>query len=168
MAMHVRERRLRLGMTLDDLATEVGVSPDTISDYETGKRKPRELTVAEVLAALDRIAQQAGIDARPARLSTGSVGTRWDTAGAIENGRSFNRSSLTEIEETLSRIEEETGIDEPPLAAASDGPIEFEVIADSGARVIVRGMVAEAEALERSVACLVRQFASSDRIEPAQ
>ena len=166
MAMHVRERRLRLGMTLGDLATEAGVLPDTIRDYETGRRKPSDLTVAKVLSALDRMAQQAGIAAGSARLSIGSSGTRWDTAGTIDNGR--KRSSIVEIEQMLSRIDEETGIDAPPVSAGSDGPIEFEVIAHTGARVIVRGTVAEAEALEQSVARLVREFAASGRIESVQ
>ena len=59
----IRERRLRLGMTIDDLANEADVSPDTLSDFEAGKRRPRDLTVSKVAAALSRIEEETGVDA---------------------------------------------------------------------------------------------------------
>lgn len=61
----VRERRLRLGMTIDDLASEADVSPDTLGDFEAGNRTPRELTVSKVLSALDRIEEEVGLHAPP-------------------------------------------------------------------------------------------------------
>jgi transcriptional regulator with XRE-family HTH domain len=37
MAMHVRERRLLLGMTIHDLAKGSGISADSLGDLETGR-----------------------------------------------------------------------------------------------------------------------------------
>lgn len=59
----VRERRLRLGMTIEELADEAGVSADTLSDFEAGNRKPRQLTVSKVVSALGRIEEETGVDA---------------------------------------------------------------------------------------------------------
>lgn len=62
----IRARRLHLGMSIDDLAREAGVSPDTLGDFEAGKRRPRALTMSKVVAGLERIEEGAGIDPRPA------------------------------------------------------------------------------------------------------
>lgn len=36
----IRENRLRLGLTIQELADEVGVTLETMEDLESGKRKP--------------------------------------------------------------------------------------------------------------------------------
>ena len=68
----IRERRLRLGMTIEGLAGEAGVSPDTLGDFEAGNRRPRELTISKVVAALEKVEVETGIDA-PAPQGTRTV-----------------------------------------------------------------------------------------------
>lgn len=59
----VKARRERLGMDIKALATEAGVSRDTLSDLESGTKDYRQTTLEKVLRALERIEQEAGIDA---------------------------------------------------------------------------------------------------------
>ena len=61
----VRARRERLGMGIKDLATEAGVSRDTLSDLESGTKDFRQATLYKVQRALDRIESESGIDAPP-------------------------------------------------------------------------------------------------------
>lgn len=58
----VRARRLRMGMSIVDLAGEAGVSRDTLSDLEAGNKRPHPDTVTKVLSALDRLEEEMGID----------------------------------------------------------------------------------------------------------
>lgn len=58
----VRARRQRIGMKITDLATEAGVTRDTLSDLEAGNTRPHPDTVAKVLGALDRIEKEVGLD----------------------------------------------------------------------------------------------------------
>lgn len=58
----VRARRQRMGMNIVDLATEAGISRDTLSDLEAGNKKPHPDTVAKVLGALGRLEEEMGLD----------------------------------------------------------------------------------------------------------
>ena len=49
-------------MTITDLAQEAGISRDTLSDLEAGNKRPHPETVDKVIAALDRIEQEVGLD----------------------------------------------------------------------------------------------------------
>lgn len=104
----IRARRLRLGMTIDDLANEAGVSPDTLGDFESGNRRPRELTVTKVTGALERIETEAGVDA-------------------------------------------------PPLAP-EPGIVSFDVQAEGGFHVVVKGPVANADELRKQVTEIIRDM----------
>lgn len=66
----VTARRTRLGYTIAELAGEAGVDPDTLSDLEAGKRRPQPRTLDKVLAALDRLEAEVGLD--PASLPPGT------------------------------------------------------------------------------------------------
>lgn len=59
----VKTRRERLGLTIRDLAAEAGVSRDTISDLESGRKDFRQLTLSKIQRALDRLEEEAGIGA---------------------------------------------------------------------------------------------------------
>jgi transcriptional regulator with XRE-family HTH domain len=58
--------RERMHMTIDELAKEAKVDPDTLSKWEQGKRKPQPRTRKAVLAALDRLKEEEGYNAPPA------------------------------------------------------------------------------------------------------
>lgn len=59
----IKARRERLGMTIQQLAREAGVSRDTLSDMESGTKDFRRLTLTKVQRALDEAEAEAGIDA---------------------------------------------------------------------------------------------------------
>lgn len=59
----ITARRERLGLLVKDLAAQAGVSRDTLSDWERGTRRPQHQTVDAVVAALDRLEEEMGIDA---------------------------------------------------------------------------------------------------------
>lgn len=61
----VRARRVRLGMTIDQLADEAGVDADTLGDYESGRRNPRDITKQKVASALERLEEETGLNAPP-------------------------------------------------------------------------------------------------------
>lgn len=110
----VRARRLRLGMTIEDLAREAKVSPDTLSDFEGGVRQPRDLTVTKILGALDR-------------------------------------------------IEVETGMDDSALDLAQPGGVvSFDVQAEGGFHVVVKGPVADADLLREQVTAIIREIRGGD------
>lgn len=102
----VKARRERLGMTIIDLAGEAGVSRDTLSDMESGRKNFTQLTLSKVLRALER-------------------------------------------------IEAEVGIYVPPVPSTERDLVEIEV---EGNRVVVRGPVANRDALAETVARLIRQM----------
>lgn len=51
--MRIKEIREAKGMTAAELAKAVNTTPVSISRYETGKRMPNILKVAEIAKALD-------------------------------------------------------------------------------------------------------------------
>lgn len=59
----VKARRLRLGYNITDMATEAGISRDTLSDLEAGNKRPHPDTLTKVLTALDRLEREIGLDA---------------------------------------------------------------------------------------------------------
>lgn len=64
----VTRRRERLKFEIYELADEAGVNRDTLSDWESGKTKrPQTETVNKVLSTLDRLEQEMGFNAPPAR-----------------------------------------------------------------------------------------------------
>lgn len=58
----VRARRQHLGMTIKDLATEAGLSRDTLSDLESGSSH-RTLTLTKVQRTLDSLEGESGASA---------------------------------------------------------------------------------------------------------
>jgi len=71
---HVKTRRRRLGYNITDLATEAGISRDTLSDLEAGNKRPHPDTVAKVLEALDRLEHEVGMDAPPLPAGARQIG----------------------------------------------------------------------------------------------
>lgn len=67
----VRPRRNRLGMKINELAQEAGISRDTLSDLEAGNKKPQPDTVNKVLTALDRIEREVGLNPETTPLPPG-------------------------------------------------------------------------------------------------
>lgn len=61
----IKARRERIGFKIYELADAAGVNKDTLSDWERGKRSPHSDTVEAVMAALDRLEEEMGIDAPP-------------------------------------------------------------------------------------------------------
>lgn len=61
----VKARRERLGMSIQELAKEAGVSRDTLSDLESGTKDFRRLTLNKIQRALDSIEEEAGVGAPP-------------------------------------------------------------------------------------------------------
>lgn len=59
----VKARRQRLGYTITELASNAGISRDTLSDLEAGNKKPHPDTVDKVLDALDRLEEEVGMNA---------------------------------------------------------------------------------------------------------
>ncbi len=51
----IEARRLALGLTRDEFATEAGMSANTVLATERGYRDPSERTAAKITAALDRL-----------------------------------------------------------------------------------------------------------------
>jgi transcriptional regulator with XRE-family HTH domain len=47
-----RSRRLQAGMTIEVMADLAGVSTETISSFETGKRRPRKTSIDALVGAL--------------------------------------------------------------------------------------------------------------------
>lgn len=88
------------------------------------------------------------------------AGVSRDTVTDIESGKGFQAATLAKIERALEQAEEEAGIEAPPLPAAETGLIEFEV---EGDRVIVRGPVADKDALVEMVAKLIRETREKDQ-----
>jgi transcriptional regulator with XRE-family HTH domain len=86
------------------------------------------------------------------------AGVSRDTLAAIEAGEGFRRSSLTKLEQALSRLEEEAGISSPPhVEEPHERFVEFTVNGLYGAEsVVVRGPVEDREALLEMVERLMR------------
>lgn len=68
----IAARRERLGLRIKDLAEHADVSRDTLSDWERGVRRPQYQTVDAVVAALERLEEEMGIDAPPASPEAGT------------------------------------------------------------------------------------------------
>lgn len=96
----VRDRRLRMGMSVRQLAEEAGVDRGRLAALESGE-EVRDTTLAKVLS-------------------------------------------------TLSRLEQEMGMDDLS-AEEREGVVEFRVAGNFGVDVVVRGPVRDLEALEASV-----------------
>ena len=69
----IAARRKRIGLRQKDLAEQAEVSRDTISDWERGTRRPQVQTVEAVVAALDRLEEEMGIDSPPPASSASVV-----------------------------------------------------------------------------------------------
>lgn len=89
------------------------------------------------------------------------------TLANIEEGGSYRRDKFKAVDAALFALEEEAGMDAPPPepATSSGGLIEFEVEGDGGYRVVVRGPIANAEDLERSVARIVETIRNTRKSE---
>lgn len=58
----IRKRRLALGLTQSDLASESGISQSTITKIETGKTKASYGTVVQIFETLERLGKYSKID----------------------------------------------------------------------------------------------------------
>lgn len=85
-----------------------------------------------------------------------AAGVTRETLAALEDGRGHRSDTLAKVRRALDELEKGS------LGAAQREPepgmIEFELADGFGIRVVVKGPVAEADALERSVARLVRDL----------
>lgn len=63
----IQERRVRLGMTVKDLAARAGIDRGRLTKLEAGAPEVRATTVGAVQAALDRIEEHSGVHDAPAR-----------------------------------------------------------------------------------------------------
>lgn len=89
------------------------------------------------------------------------AGVNRDTIGALEKGEGVRYSTVRAVSEALERLEAETAAPVPEEDQDEAHVMEFEVSGDFGVRVVVRGPVGDAEALEASVARLVRNIRES-------
>jgi transcriptional regulator with XRE-family HTH domain len=83
------------------------------------------------------------------------------TLANIESGGHYRREKFKQVDDALSRLEEEMGADVPPsplLNGGGSGLIEFELEGDFGVRAVVRGPIADAEAVERAAARFVERI----------
>lgn len=85
------------------------------------------------------------------------AGVHRDTVTDLEAGKGFQAATLAKVDEALARLEEEAGLTATPRQS-NPAVVEFEVSGDFGVRVVVRGPISDAEALERSVERLVRNI----------
>lgn len=116
----VRPRRQRIGMNITDLAKEAGVSRDTLSDLEAGTKRPHPETVDKVLAALDRIEQEVGLDddSLPGVRPIGDpaddlyeVAIEDGTRRVVVKGRPKDAQERQEIADTAARLMREAEAD---------------------------------------------------------
>lgn len=90
------------------------------------------------------------------------AGVNRDTIGALEKGEGVRFSTVRAVSDALDRLEAETASPPDPEDERDDAHVmEFEVSGDFGVRVVVRGPVNDAEALEASVTRLVRNIRES-------
>jgi transcriptional regulator with XRE-family HTH domain len=84
------------------------------------------------------------------------------TLANIEAGGHYSRDSYKAVSDALSQLELETGVSAPPpavnLNSGNGGLIEFELEGDFGVRAVVRGPIADAEAVERAAARFVERI----------
>ena len=85
------------------------------------------------------------------------IGVNRQTLAAIEDGQGYRQSTLTKILKGLDRLEAEAGLTRPTQSAEA-GMIEFEVSGDFGVKVVVRGPVTDAQALEASVNRIIQNI----------
>lgn len=91
------------------------------------------------------------------------------TLANIEAGGHYRRESFQSVSDALSRLEEEAGVDAPPLQVtptSEPGIVEFSVEGDFGVKVVVRGPIANVEDLERSVARIVSNIREGQKEDP--
>lgn len=100
-------------------------------------------------AALAARREAAGITAVELEKETGVAR---QTIARAEKGQA-SKATYRTLESWFDRFDEESGADAP-----SNGIIEFSVEGDFGVRVVVKGPIRDAEAIERSVARIVRDI----------
>jgi transcriptional regulator with XRE-family HTH domain len=86
------------------------------------------------------------------------LGVNRQTLTAIENGQGYRQKTLSKILNGLDRLEAEAGITKPATRPMEAGMIEFEVSGDFGVKVVVRGPVTDAQALEASVTRIIHNI----------
>lgn len=62
-ALELRRFRRSRGLTQAELGAMLGIDPNTLCRYETGKRRPSERTRAQLLQFLDRWTRASDLDA---------------------------------------------------------------------------------------------------------
>lgn len=87
-----------------------------------------------------------------------AAGVNRNTLAAIENGESFNRSSLAKLERVLDELEHEAGLDAPPAAPTEADLIEFDISDEFGLHLVVKGPIANADILKRQVIDIIREI----------
>lgn len=100
----VRARREQMGLNVTDMAKEAGVSRDTLSDLESGKRAPHPSTLAKVVEALTRLEEEMGMDAPtpgPNNLVRYVVNGVYGAESLVVEGPVDN---IAELEESVDRI----------------------------------------------------------------
>jgi DNA-binding XRE family transcriptional regulator len=83
-------------------------------------------------------------------------GVHRDTITDIENGKGFQAATMGKIDETLTRLEQEAGLDVPQ---ATSGLVRYSVEGVYGAKaLVVEGPVANIAELEASVDRIMRRI----------
>lgn len=77
---------------------------------------------------------------------------------AVEGDDGVLERNLIRIEEALDELEEEMGIEPEELAAASAGPLTFQMTTADGMEIVVSGPVEDADVLREQVTKLIQEF----------
>lgn len=106
---------------------------------------------ARITARRERLGMKKAELAREAKISR-------TTLGALEGGEGFQRSTLAKVERVLQRLEEEAGIDAPPLPDKDADLVTVEVQLQDGRiiRVVTKSSVNAERVAEQVVALLQR------------
>jgi len=102
----VRARRLGLGLTLEQLAAEVGRAPSQLSAIENGKREPRLPILRALAAALGATVDELLVDEAPTERAAMEIAVERAQRGAVFRSLGIEpiRVSKTTTDETLRAI----------------------------------------------------------------
>ena len=100
----LRDRRLRLGMSVRQLAKLAGVDKDTLAGMESGEKRPHATTVAKVQGALDRLDEELGMDEDAGQDEPGIVEFRVTGNFGVDVVVKDPVRDLPALEESVNRI----------------------------------------------------------------
>lgn len=122
------------------------------------------MSAALALARVDLVESDLGQNIEERRIKLGMSRKGLAEAAGVDRGRlaaaeagnpAVRPTTLRAITSTLDRLEQEMGMDDP-----EDDLVEFRVSGNFGVDVVVKGPVRDMQALEESVARIVRRMQS--------